>query len=97
MNQSAIGEGIFALENAYETDVEFRASFDEKTKTFTLECFAQDSDEMENFYETVFWDAPLYFPLERDWNYCFRMTTYKDVGASIEKAVFISSTKNTYM
>ncbi|MCQ2736020.1 MAG: hypothetical protein MJ234_02230 [bacterium] len=88
MDESIIGDCILALENALDTDAEFRASFDPKRKTFLLECFSKDSPEMERFYEKVFWNAPQYFPLDPSWTYSFRMTTHKDIGTSVEMAVF---------
>ncbi len=89
MDQSIIGNGILALEDSYDNDAEFRASFDSVQKIFSLECFAKDSPEMESFYESVFWNGPNCFPLEDSWTYRFRMTTYKDIGTAVEKAVFI--------
>ena len=89
MDQSIIGNGILALEESYDNDAEFRASFDPVKQIFSLECFAKDSPEMQSFYESVFWNGPVCFPLDDSWTYCFRMTTYKDIGTAVEKAVFI--------
>ncbi len=87
MEQSLIGDCILAMESSYDNDAEFRASFD-PSGVFTLECFAKDSPEMEAFHEKAFWDAPLFFPLEDSWTYCFKMTTYKDIGTAVEIAPF---------
>ncbi len=89
MEQSCIGEAILALENAYnDVEIEFKASFDDAAKIFTIGCFAKDSPEMQAFHKELFWEIPPYFPLSDDSIYCFSMTTYRDIGASLEKAVF---------
>ena len=91
MNPDFIGEATLALENVYgcsDFTIEFRPHFDDKLNKFTLECFSKDYPQMHHIHEKLFWDVPLFFKLEPDSLYCLRVTTYKDIGVPVEKAVF---------
>ena len=91
MNADFIGEATLILEEAYSDigfTIEFRPHSDNISKKFTLECFSKDRPQMRLLHEKLFWLVPEIFKLEKDWLYCLRVTTYKDIGLSIEKAVF---------
>lgn len=91
MDPDFIGEATVALEDVYsykEFTIEYRPHFDEKSNKFTLECFSKDNPKMHHLHEKLFWDVPSFFNLKPEYLYCLRITTYKDIGGPVEKAVF---------
>ncbi len=97
MEYSSIGESTLALENAYGNgEVEFTVNVDEVCKTFSVFCSALDSPQMKEFHRELFWNIPKFFQIGLDWTYKFVMTTYKDVGVCVEKAVFYASAETKY-
>lgn len=97
MEYSSIGESTLALEDAYGNgEVEFTVNTDEDQKMFSVFCSALDSPQMEEFHRELFWNIPKFFQIDLDWTYKFVMTTYKDIGVSVEKAVFYASAETKY-
>ena len=91
MDPDFIGEATVALEDVYSSEdftIEYRPSFDDKLNRFTLECFSKDYLQMHTIHEKLFWDVPSFFNLSPEHLYCLRITTYKDIGVPVEKAVF---------